>query len=77
MRPNRVVIGTNSEKAKEVMRKIYRVLYLIETPIVFTSRRTSELIKYAANAFLAMKISFINEIFRPLRKSRGKCSRCS
>lgn len=62
MRPNRVVIGTDSEKAREVMRKIYRVLYLIETPIVFTSRRTSELIKYAANAFLAMKISFINEI---------------
>lgn len=62
MRPDRVVIGTISERAREVMRKLYRVLYLIETPIVFTSRESSELIKYASNAFLAMKITFINEM---------------
>ncbi|MGF1641145.1 MAG: UDP-glucose dehydrogenase family protein [Rhodospirillales bacterium] len=62
MRPDRVVIGTESERAKEVMRRLYRVLYLIETPIVFTSRTTSELIKYASNTFLATKITFINEI---------------
>ncbi|MCP4395067.1 MAG: UDP-glucose/GDP-mannose dehydrogenase family protein [Alphaproteobacteria bacterium] len=62
MRPDRVVIGTNSERAREVMRSLYRVLYLIETPIVFTGRQTSELIKYASNAFLAMKISYINEL---------------
>jgi UDPglucose 6-dehydrogenase len=62
MRPDRVVIGTESERAQEVMRRLYRVLYLIETPIVFTSRTTSELIKYAANTFLATKITFINEI---------------
>ena len=62
MRPDRVVIGTNSERAKDVMRDLYRPLYLIETPIVFTSRQSSELIKYAANTFLATKITFINEI---------------
>jgi UDPglucose 6-dehydrogenase len=62
MRPDRVVIGTDSERAREVMRQLYRVLYLIEKPIVFTNRETSELIKYAGNAFLAMKITFINEI---------------
>ncbi len=62
MRPDRVVIGTRSERAQEAMRKIYRPLYLIETPILFTSRQTSELIKYAANTFLATKITFINEI---------------
>ena len=62
MRPDRVVIGADSERAREVMRTLYRPLYLIETPIVFTSVETSELIKYAANAFLAMKITFINEI---------------
>jgi len=62
MRPDRVVIGTESEEARAVMRQLYRVLYLIETPIVFTSRRTSELIKYAGNTFLATKITFINEI---------------
>jgi UDPglucose 6-dehydrogenase len=61
-RPDRVVVGTEDERAKEVMRGLYRPLYLNETPIVFTSRRTSELIKYAANGFLAMKITFINEI---------------
>ena len=62
MRPDRVVIGTKSERAREVMRDLYRPLYLIETPIVFTTRQTSELIKYAANTFLATKITFINEI---------------
>jgi len=62
MRPDRVVIGTDSDDARAVMRQLYRVLYLIETPIVFTSRRTSELIKYAGNTFLATKITFINEI---------------
>ena len=62
MRPDRIVIGTESERAQEVMRHLYRVLYLIETPIVFTSRTTSELVKYAANTFLATKITFINEI---------------
>ena len=62
MRPDRVVIGTESDDARAVMRQLYRVLYLIETPIVFTSRRTSELIKYAGNTFLATKITFINEI---------------
>ena len=62
MRPNRVVIGVESDRAREIMREIYRPLYLLETPIVFTSIRTAELIKYASNAFLATKISFINEI---------------
>ncbi len=62
MRPDRVVIGTNSEKALEIMREIYRALYLIETPIVATDIHTAEMIKYASNAFLATKISFINEI---------------
>ncbi len=62
MRPDRVVIGTNSQRARDVMRDLYRPLFLIETPIVFTSRQSSELIKYAANTFLAAKITFINEI---------------
>lgn len=62
MRPDRVVIGANSDRAREVMRALYRPLYLIETPILFTGLETAELIKYAANSFLAMKISFINEI---------------
>jgi UDPglucose 6-dehydrogenase len=61
-RPDRVVVGTTDERAREAMRGLYRPLYLNETPIVFTERRTSELIKYAANAFLAMKITFINEM---------------
>ena len=61
-RPDRVVVGTEEERAQEVMRELYRPLFLNETPILFTSRRTSELIKYAANAFLAVKITFINEI---------------
>ena len=62
MRPDRVVIGAETERAQKVMRQLYRVLYLIETPILFTSLETSELIKYAANTFLAAKITFINEI---------------
>lgn len=62
MRPDRIVIGSNDERATEVMREIYRPLYLIETPFVITSIEGAELIKYAANAFLATKISFINEV---------------
>ncbi len=62
MRPDRVVIGTESERARSVLRALYRPLYLIETPILFTDIETAELIKYAANAFLATKITFINEI---------------
>lgn len=62
MRPDRVVIGAESERAQEVMRALYRPLYLNETPIVFTTLETAELSKYAANAFLATKITFINEI---------------
>jgi UDPglucose 6-dehydrogenase len=61
-RPDRVVVGCVSERAREVMKEIYRPLYLSETPIVFTTRESSELIKYAANAFLATKITFINEM---------------
>ncbi|TYC52688.1 UDP-glucose/GDP-mannose dehydrogenase family protein [Rhodobacterales bacterium] len=61
-RPDRVVVGTDSEKAADVMRELYRPLFLNETPIIVTRRRTSELTKYAANAFLAVKITFINEI---------------
>ena len=62
LRPDRVVIGTNSDRARQLMRELYRPLSLIETPILFTSRQTAEMIKYAANAFLATKITFINEI---------------
>ena len=61
-RPDRIVIGTDDENARRAMRGVYRPLYLNESPILFVSRRTSELIKYAANAFLATKITFINEI---------------
>ena len=61
-RPDRVVVGAEDERAQEVMRELYRPLFINETPIVFTSRSTSELIKYAANAFLATKITFINEM---------------
>ena len=61
-RPDRVVVGTSDERAREVMRELYRPLNLNESPLLFTGRRTSELIKYAANAFLAMKITFINEM---------------
>ncbi len=61
-RPDRIVIGTDDEFGREVMREVYRPLFLNESPILFTSRRSSELIKYAANAFLATKITFINEM---------------
>ena len=61
-RPDRVVIGTDNPRAREVMAELYRPLSLNQPPLVFTARRTSELIKYAANAFLAVKITFINEI---------------
>ena len=61
-RPDRIVIGTDDERARDVMREIYRPLFLNEAPILFTGRRTAELTKYAANAFLATKITFINEI---------------
>jgi len=60
--PDRIVVGTEDDAAMEVMREVYRPLYLNKAPLIFTSRRTAELIKYAANAFLATKITFINEI---------------
>jgi UDPglucose 6-dehydrogenase len=60
--PDRIVVGTNNERAKKVMAEIYRPLSLNQAPLIYTSRRTAELIKYAANAFLATKITFINEI---------------
>ena len=60
--PDRIVVGAEDEKAREVLREIYRPLFLNQAPILFTGRRTAELTKYAANAFLAVKISFINEI---------------
>ncbi len=62
MRPDRVVIGVEDDAAREVLRQLYRPLYLIETPIVFTNLESAELTKYAANAFLAMKVAFINEM---------------
>lgn len=62
MRPNRVVIGAENEQAIAILKDLYRPLYLIETPFVITSVKTAELIKYASNAFLAVKISYINEI---------------
>jgi UDPglucose 6-dehydrogenase len=61
-RPDRIVVGAHSEEAVAALRELYRPLYLNETPMVITDRRTAELIKYAANAFLAVKIGFINEI---------------
>jgi UDPglucose 6-dehydrogenase len=62
MRPDRIVIGAETERAQEIMRQLYRPLYIREAPIVMTGLETAELIKYAANAFLATKITFINEI---------------
>ena len=62
--PNRIVLGVQSERAAETMREVYRGLYLIETPMVITDNATAEMIKYAANCFLATKISFINEVAR-------------
>lgn len=61
-RPDRIVVGAEDEPAAEIMREVYRPLYLNRAPLVFTSRRTAEMIKYAANAFLATKITFINEV---------------
>ena len=61
-RPDRVVAGCDTQRARDLLKEIYRPLYLLETPMVFTSRESAELIKYAANAFLATKITFINEI---------------
>jgi UDPglucose 6-dehydrogenase len=61
-RPDRIVIGAEDERARQLMRDVYRPLYLNQAPMLFTDRRTAELIKYAANAFLATKITFINEI---------------
>ena len=60
--PDRVVVGADDERARQVMRELYRPLFINETPILFTGRRTAELIKYASNAFLATKITFINEM---------------
>jgi UDPglucose 6-dehydrogenase len=62
MRPDRIVIGTEDARAEAVMGELYRPLYLNQAPILVTSRRTAELTTYAANAFLATKITFINEI---------------
>ncbi|NLH77913.1 MAG: UDP-glucose/GDP-mannose dehydrogenase family protein [Acidobacteria bacterium] len=62
MHPDRIVIGSDNDGSREIVREIYNVLYLIETPFVFTSLETAELIKYASNAFLATKIAFINEV---------------
>ena len=61
-KPDRIVIGLNDDRARAVMAEVYRPLYLNQAPLLFTARRSAELIKYAANAFLAMKISFINEV---------------
>ena len=71
MRPDRVVIGTDSERARAILRDLYRPLYLIETPFVFTNVSTAELIKYASNAFLSTKISFINEMANICEKIGG------
>jgi UDPglucose 6-dehydrogenase len=62
MRPDRVVIGSDSKKAEKLMRELYRPLYLLETPIVLTSIESAEIIKYASNSFLATKIAFINQV---------------
>ncbi len=62
MRPNRVIVGCENKKSKDVMAKIYKPLFLLETPILYTDLNTAELIKYASNSFLAVKISFINQI---------------
>jgi UDPglucose 6-dehydrogenase len=70
-RPDRIVVGTDDPRAVSVMRELYRPLFLNETPILFTSRRTSELTKYAANAFLAVKVAFINEIADLCEKAGG------
>ena len=73
--PDRIVVGTDDARAREVMTELYRPLYLNRSPILFTDRRTAELIKYAANAFLATKITFINEIADLARRSAPTCRR--
>jgi len=70
-RPDRVIVGAESDRAREVMKEVYRPLYLNETPIIFTSLETAEIIKYASNAFLATKITFINEIADLCEKVNG------
>jgi UDPglucose 6-dehydrogenase len=70
-RPDRVVVGCDTDRARTTMREVYRPLYLNETPILFTTRESSELIKYAANAFLATKITFINEMAALCEKVGG------
>jgi UDPglucose 6-dehydrogenase len=71
MRPDRVVVGTESKRAEEVMKRLYQPLQQLETPILFTKREDAELIKYAANAFLALKITFINEMADVCEKLGG------
>ncbi len=70
-RPDRVVVGTDTDKARDVMREVYRPLFLNETPMVFTTLETAEIIKYASNAFLATKITFINEMANLCEKVGG------
>lgn len=70
-RPDRIVVGLEDERARSVMQEVYRPLYLNQAPLMFTGRRTAELIKYAGNAFLAMKITFINEIADLCEKAGG------
>lgn len=77
MRPDRIVIGTDSERAVEIMRGLYRPLYLNETPMVVTTPETAEIIKYAANAFLATKITFINEIANLCERAGGNVQEVS
>lgn len=77
MRPDRVVIGTDSERAVEVLKEVYRPLYINETPMVVTTPESSEIIKYAANAFLATKITFINEIADLCEASGGNVQHVS
>jgi UDPglucose 6-dehydrogenase len=69
--PDRIIVGTEDERARKIMTEIYRPLYINTNPIMFTSRRTAELIKYAANAFLATKITFINEMANLCEKAGG------
>ena len=62
MRPNRVIVGYENDRSKKIMSTIYKQLYLLETHILYTDLNTAELIKYASNSFLAVKISFINQM---------------
>ena len=76
MRPDRVVVGVTTDRAKEVMGEVYRPLFLRDFPILYTDLETAEMIKYAANAFLATKITFINEIAALVRTGGGRCQGC-